>query len=140
MAVSRVVFDTNIVLSALLFRAGRLSWLRSHWQEGGCLPLICQATAKELMRVLGYPKFKLSIEYRTELLGLYVPYCETVEVSEKCPVACRDLLNQPLLDLAQSGIADLLITGDDDLLSMAGQTTFLIESPESYRRRVLSLT
>ncbi|MGA7925621.1 MAG: hypothetical protein WCA20_06460 [Candidatus Sulfotelmatobacter sp.] len=36
---------------------------------------------------------------------------------------------------AQSGRADLLLSGDQDLLILAGQTTFLIETPEAYRRR-----
>jgi predicted nucleic acid-binding protein len=40
------------------------------------------------------------------------------------------------LDLAQSGRADLLISGDQDLLILSGQTTFVIETPEAYRRRV----
>jgi predicted nucleic acid-binding protein len=38
--------------------------------------------------------------------------------------------------LAQSGKADLLVTGDRDLLSLAGQTAFLIETPDAYRRRI----
>jgi hypothetical protein len=53
-------------------------------------------------------------------------------------VVCRDASDQPFLDLAQSGKADLLVTGDDDLLILARQTAFLIEAPEDYRRRVSS--
>jgi uncharacterized protein len=49
---------------------------------------------------------------------------------------CRDAKDQPFLDLAQSGGADLLVSGDQDLLQLAGQTTFFIESPEAYRRRI----
>jgi predicted nucleic acid-binding protein len=30
----------------------------------------------------------------------------------------------------------LLVTGDQDLLALAGQTAFLIEAPEDYRRRI----
>jgi putative PIN family toxin of toxin-antitoxin system len=132
----RAVFDTNVVLSALLFPAGRLAWLRAHWREGGAVPLVSPATTRELMRVLGYSKFRLSEQYRMEALALYLPYCETIEVTETCPVVCRDAKDQRFLDLAQSGKADLLVTGDEDLLALAGQTEFLIETPEAYRRRV----
>lgn len=132
----RVVFDTNVILSALLFPAGHLAWLRAHWREGGALPLISPATARELTRVLGYPKFRLSTQYRMELLAIYLPYCESFDPAEKCPIECRDPKDQPLLDLAQSGRADFLVTGDEDLLALAGQTAFLIETPEAYRRRV----
>ncbi len=132
----RVVFDTNTVISALLFANGRLAWLRAHWREGRSTPLISRSSAEELTRVLGYPKFRLSAPDRLELLGDYLPYCETIEPGDKCPVVCRDANDQPLLDLAQSGKADVLVTGDDDLLALAGQAAFIIESPEAFRGRV----
>ena len=137
----RVVFDTTTVLSALLFANGRLAWLRQHWREGGCVPLISRATAAEITRVLRYPKFGLSPDDARELLADYLPYCEVVERAERCASLwrCRDTDDQPFLDLAQSGRADLLISGDQDLLILAGQTTFLIEPPEAYRRRVLGI-
>ena len=86
--------------------------------------------------VLAYPKFRLPPDDRLELLADYLPFCETIELAERCQVVCRDASDQPFLDLAQNGKADLLVTGDDDLLALAGQTLFLIESPEDYRRRV----
>ncbi len=132
----RVVFDTNVVLSALLFPAGRMAWLRPRWREGGAVPLISPATARELTRVLAYPKFRLSKQYSMELLTMYIPYCESFNPADKCPIECRDSKDQPLLDLAQSSKADLLVTGDDDLLALVGQTEFTIETPENYRRRV----
>jgi predicted nucleic acid-binding protein len=38
-----------------------------------------------------------------------------------------------LLDLAQSGKADVMVSGDRDLLELAGKTGFRIEAPEVYR-------
>ena len=132
----RVVFDTTTVVSALLFPKGRLAWLCQHWRDGGCVPLIFRATAAEPTRVLRYPKFGLSTDDARELLADYLPYCEAIERVERCASLCRDANDQPFLDLAQSGKADLLISGDQDLLALAGQTTFLIESPEAYRCRI----
>lgn len=132
----RLVFDTTTVVSALLFANGRLAWLRQHWRDGSSTPLISRATAAELTRVLGYPKFRLSQDDRRELLAEYLPYCEVIELTEECVSVCRDENDQPFLDLAQSGKADLLVSGDQDLLALAGQTTFLIETPEAYRRRI----
>jgi putative PIN family toxin of toxin-antitoxin system len=125
----RVVFDTATVVSALLFANGRLAWLRQHWRDGGSMPLISRATVAELTRVLAYPKFRLSQDDRRELLAEYLPYNEVIELTEECVSACRDENDQPFLDLAQSGKADLLVSGDQDLLALAGQTTFLIETP-----------
>lgn len=131
----RVVFDTNAAVSALVFPTGRLAWLRAHWRERCSIPLASHATVFELTRVLSYRKFKLSPEYQFELLGDYLPYCEPLQATEACSVHCRDPKDQPFLDLAHSGRADLLVTGDEDLLALAGQTAFVIETPEAYRQR-----
>ena len=130
----RVVFDTNVVISSFAFTVGRLAWLRAHWRERRSIPLVSQATAAELKWVLGDRKFKLSPERQIELLGDYISYCEITEATEACPIQCRDVKHQIFLDLAQSGKADMLVTGDDDLLALAGQTAFVIETPDAYRR------
>jgi putative PIN family toxin of toxin-antitoxin system len=132
----RVVFDTATVVSALLFAGGRLVWLRQHWSDGSCVPLISGTTAAELTRVLAYPKFRLSSDDRLELLSEYIPFCKSVEVKRRCPAICRDSNDQPFLDLAHSGRAEVLITGDRDLLELSGKTAFIVETPETYRHRV----
>jgi putative PIN family toxin of toxin-antitoxin system len=135
--IRRVVFDTTTVLSALLFENGRLAWLRGHWRQAGCVPLLSRGTAAELTRVLAYPKFKLSAEDRLELLGDYLPFCEVVEPWENCAQIFRDAQDQPFLDLAHCGRAEVLVSGDHDLLALTGLTAFAIESPEFYRSRVV---
>jgi uncharacterized protein len=134
--VPRVVFDTNTVISALVFAGGSIAWLRLHWRKGGCVPLVSRATVSELIRILAYSKFRLTAERSLELQSDYLPYCTNIDSEERCPVACRDPKDQPFLDLAHCGQAELLVTGDDDLLALAGQTAFVIETPEAYRRRV----
>jgi uncharacterized protein len=129
----RVVFDTTTVISALLFVTGRLAWLRRHWREGKCVPLISRETAAELTRVLRYPKFKLSLEDARELLADYLPYCEVIEHIHSSPCVCRDASDQPFLDLAYSGNADVLVSGDRDLLVLKKKTSFRIATPEEYR-------
>jgi putative PIN family toxin of toxin-antitoxin system len=135
--IPRIVLDTNVVLSAILFPHGRLAWLRLHWQQGGCTPLVSAATVHELMRVLAYSKFRLPANAQAELLGLYIPHCKTFTQISACSVCCRDPKDQALLDLAHCGKAEILVSGDEDLLALAGQTEFVIETPEAYRRRHL---
>jgi putative PIN family toxin of toxin-antitoxin system len=131
----RVVFDTATVVSALLFEKGHLSWLRRHWAEGGCLPLVSRATAEELTRMLAYSKFQLSAREREEILSEYLLYCETVRRVSGCPIVGRDPADQPFLDLAHSARVEVLVTGDKDLLVLAGRTRFTIETPAVYRQR-----
>lgn len=113
-----VVFDTNIILSSLLFAGGRLAPLRLAWQQGRCLPLISKTTTSEIIRVLAYPKFKLSESEQEELLADYVPYCKTVRIPAKLPKLpiCRDSYDQPFIELASVGKAEYLVSGDNDLL------------------------
>jgi len=63
----RVVLDTNLVLSTLVFSAGTLVALRRSWQSQRCTPLVSNATAGELIRVLAYRKFRLNAEERESL-------------------------------------------------------------------------
>lgn len=135
----RVVFDTGVVVSALLFGSGQLAWLKRHWCDGGCVPLINKTTAMELTRVLAYPKFRLESEERRQLLAEYLPYCEVVELATGCKVQCRDAKDQPFLDLAQSGNAEFLISGDKDLLELAEKASFLIATAAAYQRVVSAI-
>ncbi|MBI4995440.1 MAG: putative toxin-antitoxin system toxin component, PIN family [Rhodocyclales bacterium] len=118
----RVVIDTNLVLSALVFPQGRLTPLRQAWQANRIQPLVSRVTAAELVRVLAYPKFKLTADEQQELLADYLPYCKTVRIPEPPPKtpACRDAFDVPFLQLAVAGKAQALVTGDQDLLCLAG--------------------
>lgn len=116
----RLVLDTNTVLSALLFANGRVAWLRRGWQAGRFMPLVSRATAEELIRVLAYPKFKLTAEEREDLLGDYLPYCAATEAKTlPARYACRDAADKPFLALALTAKADALVSGDADLLALA---------------------
>lgn len=117
----RVVVDTNLVVSALVFGRGLVVELRTGWQAGLFLPLLSRSTATELLRVLAYPKFELSEEEQEDLLADYLPFCTTVRMPSKLPPVpeCRDPFDVPFLELAIVGSADYLVTGDKDLLSLA---------------------
>lgn len=133
-ATVRVVFDTNVVLSALLFRQGRLAPLRTLWQEERCLPLVSSATGDELVRVLGYPKFQLSAAEQRELLADVLPWCEVVRILRGRPKLpqCRDANDQMSLTVAAVGKAECLVSGDRDLLALAGRVAFRIVSPTEF--------
>ena len=131
----RPVLDTNILVSALLFHSGALSWLRGAWRAGRIRPLAGRQTTTELIRVLAYPKFALSEGERQELLDDYLPFCETVTVPEPPPPvpACRDPFDRPFLELALAGRADALVTGDADLLALAKDFSVPIVSPSAFK-------
>lgn len=135
----RVVLDTNVVLSALVFVGGRLEPLRLAWQSAQCVPLAGNRTARELIRVLAYPKFKLSAAEQQELLADYLPYCMPINVPAKPPktIPCRDADDLPFLHLAMIGKADFLISGDADLLSLAGRFVCPIITADEFMKRLV---
>ena len=119
----RVVLDTNVVLSSLVFGGGVAGQLRLGWQRGLYVPLASTATAQELVRVLAYPKFRFSKLEQGELLADYLPYTQTVRIPQppsKVP-ECRDPLDVPFMHLAVAGKAQVLVSGDRDLLALADE-------------------
>jgi putative PIN family toxin of toxin-antitoxin system len=91
----------------------------------------------ELIRVLAYPKFRLSGEDRTALLADYLPYAETAHLPDprpSVPVACRDRDDVVFIQLALVAGADVLVSGDADLADLAGALP--IASPRDLRRRL----
>ncbi len=135
----RVVIDTNLVLSALVFAGDRLSPLRLAWQGQRVLPLVSKATVAELMRALAYPKFKLASHEQEELLADYLPYCKTVRIPVPPPATphCRDAFDVPFLELILTGKAEALVTGDKDLLSLAGSLACPILSADQFLRKFI---
>ncbi len=134
----RVVLDTNVVVSALVFGGGPPAQLRKLWQGGICMPLVSTVTVRELMRVLAYPKFRLAASEQEELLADYLPYAETVRVPTPPPRVpdCRDAFDLPFLHLAAAGKADALVSGDGDLLALAADVGFAILTPAAFLHSV----
>lgn len=115
----RVVLDTNVLVSALLFENGRLAWLRRSWQAGVIRPVLAESSAHELIRVLAYPRFRLTPPDINRLLGDVLPWCETkagpIEPTQH-PV--RDPKDQLFLDLALAAGVPAIVSGDADLLAL----------------------
>ena len=110
--VRRVVLDTPVALSALLFPKGHLTWLRQAWQRQQIMPLVCKASANELLRVLAHPKFELSAAEQKELLADYLPHAEIVDLPDNVD------REQIFPALARAGSADAWITQDDGAQAM----------------------
>jgi len=132
--VIRVVLDTNVILSALLF-GGRLEGLHRAWRAGRLRLVLSRETADELLRVMAYPKFRLThaeitFLFDTELL----PFADVVELpaSKSEQRWSRDPEDDKFIRCAQAGKCVRLITGDDDLLSLKRVGKVAILSPAAF--------
>jgi len=112
----RVVLDTNTLISRLLSRhsvpAKAVDLAIADHQI-----LTSEATLIELADVLGRAKFDpyVTIGERQEFLRSFDRIAERIEVVR--PIrACRDPRDDKFLELALDGEADIIVTGDDDLL------------------------
>jgi len=111
----RVVLDTNVLISALLFK-GELSRIVGLWQKGKIIPVISKETFDELRTVLEYSKFSLS---RAEIKSLIehdiLPFFEVVNVSKHVKGTCRDPEDDKFISCAIAASVDWIVTGDKDL-------------------------
>jgi len=137
-APTKAVIDTNVLISAFLFARGRVSWLRRALRSGTVVPIVSRATVQELVRVLEYPKFALSREDREELLADFLPFAEVFPepVPSLCNVECRDPDDQVFIELAIASGADVVVSGDADLLVLAGRVGGSILTAAEFRGRV----
>jgi putative PIN family toxin of toxin-antitoxin system len=111
----RVVIDTNIWISFLIGKT--LSGLSEAIISSQVIVLFSNDLFSELIEVLNRPKFKkyFSASAIEELIALLHEKVELIEVINHFN-DCRDPKDNFLLDLAVSGHANYLVTGDADLL------------------------
>jgi len=134
----RVVIDTNVVVSTLVFQGDRFNWLRTAWRTGGVVPVVSRETVAELLRVLTYPKFQLDAQEVAELLSDYLPFAEIVHgqvAPERSDETMRvaDPADQPFVDLAVRARVEVLVSGDAHVLALAGQAGLLVLAPAEFR-------
>ena len=132
----RVVLDTNVVLSALLFD-GVSSRIHLQWKNKAILPFANRAMIKEYARVLAYRKFKLTPE---EIAALFeeeiFPFFSIIPtLSKKVAYPPDDLNDVPFLHAAIDGAAKVLISGDPHLLDLNGKYPFPIVSPAEFLKK-----
>lgn len=94
------------------------------------------------MRALSYPKFGLDATSREELLAEYLPFGKIVTIPALAPAvpACRDPDDLPFLHLAAAGKAEVLVSGDRDLLALSGMVPFDIVTPGALAARLAAET
>lgn len=112
----RLVLDTNLLVSAALIDHSVSRQAFNKARGEGTL-LASQATFRELTSVLARPKFQkyVSETDRLRFVSLYRQAVEMIDVQEEIQ-ACRDPRDDKFLELAVSGRAKAIITGDKDLL------------------------
>ena len=136
MSAERVVFDTNVLISAALLpqRAPRAAL--DAVRTASDVLLFSDETFQELRTRILRRKFDRYVSRSGRLLFL----AQIEAVSEWVSIVgvklgCRDPADDKLLETALMGQADRLVTGDRDLLSMSPFQGIPIVRPAEFRAR-----
>jgi uncharacterized protein len=128
----RFVFDTNVVVSALLMKKSTArDALDKARAEGEVLLSI--EVIEELHEVLSRPAFDRYIdeEDRLKFLSLLVKEATLVEITKRVK-ECRDPKDDKFLELAVNGEATLIVSGDKDLQVLNPFRKISILSPREF--------
>lgn len=112
----RFVFDVNVIISAVLLPGSKPESALRKAQDLGEL-LVSESIWLELEQVLARPKFNryITLEERNDFLVDLSETVQFIKVTEQIN-ECRDPKDNKYLELAVSGKAECIVTGDDDLL------------------------
>lgn len=130
----RVVLDTNIILSALLFTNGNLAWLRKAWQDRLICPVLGNSTREDLFCALESPRLNLPIPEQDLLLEEFFPYCENAVIPAWMP--SHGKFCQIFLAVAHKARVDALVSVEKDLLELRGSFIPPILTVEELRKRL----
>jgi len=129
---ARYVFDTNVIISALLFEQSKPAQAFYAALDRGDI-LLSQPVLKELNEVLAREKLKpyLLFEERVQFIVAFVSEAIFIDITENMRV-CRDPKDDKFLELAVNGGATCIISGDEDLLVLNPFRNIPIIKPDEF--------
>ena len=132
----RIIIDTSVLISSILLpKSVPAQAARSAIKLGTIL--VSEQTLAELASVLARPTLAATMrpEQQCDYLAAFTATADLISVSAVV-VACRDPNDDKFLALAQSGNADIIITGDADLLALHPFHGVDIISPREFITRM----
>ena len=133
----RVVFDTNVIVSAFIQPKSPPGLLLAHVIEGAALELIrSMAILEEVSRAMHYPGVRKRIRATDEVLALRLAMLDTlsspVDIQAETLGVSRDTDDDKILATAVAGCADYIVTGDNDLLTLDEYEGIQIVTPRAF--------
>lgn len=125
----RVFLDTNVLASALATRGLCADLFRVVVAEHELI--LGEVTLDELRRVLA-TKFRLPSERITEVEEFLRAYEIVPRPSAPDPVVIRDEADRWIVASAVAGSVDVMVTGDNDLLSISSSLPLRLLSPRAF--------
>jgi putative PIN family toxin of toxin-antitoxin system len=128
-----VVFDSGVWISAISRRGIPLTAITQGLEND--VVVTCAELENEVVRIMKR-KFGIDPEWTRQRLNEFFEKSVRVVVTGKLSGICRDPKDDFILECAETGGADLIVTGDKDLLSLANYGRIEIVTPRQYLDRV----
>ena len=134
----RAVIDTNVFISGLMLPKSTPGRIINAWRSGHFSLVLSDPMLAEISTVLGYPKIRKRIGWSDDIISRYLTLLRfEAEISDihrtAAHVPCDAKDNMVLATLLASK-ADCLVTGDLDLLALAG--AYPILTPSDFVSRI----
>ena len=133
----RAVVDTNILIRAVIRPQGTVGPLVLRLRQAEYTLLYSQPCLEELVDVLDRPrireKYGLTDQDIQTVVGLILLRGEGVTPTERIR-ACRDPKDDKFLEMAVAGKADVIVSGDQDLLTLHPYAGIPIVGPSAFLR------
>ena len=134
----RVVIDTNVVLSGLIKPGSVPGQVLRAWRDGSIRLVLSEFLIEEIAVTLARPKIQALVPWPAVQIDRFVlelrAFCDVVEPAELNFKYPRDPDDIPVLATLIASGADLLVTGDHDLLVLREE--YPIETPAEFVRRL----
>ncbi|MFQ5864486.1 MAG: putative toxin-antitoxin system toxin component, PIN family [bacterium] len=127
----KIVLDTNTIISALFWRGNPRKIL--DLVKAGYYTLLSSAEIeRELIRVLGYPKFGLTPQEILPIIIDYSTYAKKMKVTSTISIIKKDPTDNIFLACAIDGKADYIVSGDHHLLELQTFRKIPIVTPKNF--------
>lgn len=134
----KVVLDTNVLISGLAYPNSVTGRIVAAWDLHALRITMSPFQLDEIARVLRYPKIRKLLGWNDKRIESFVRQMvlrvEVVEVGGGDALVPGDPNDAPILATLVASSADVLITGDGDLLAL--RERFPIETPAQFARRL----
>lgn len=133
----RIVLDTNVLLSGIFF-GGVPGRILDAWRYGEITLLISPQILEEYRRVVNTLTERYGELEVLPILSLLAVEADVIDAPELSEPVSRDPADDKFLACASAGGAAVVVSGDDDLLSLREWHGIEILSPRSFVERYLS--
>jgi len=134
----KVVLDTNVLLSGLMFPDGAPGRVVAAWRQARFELVISVPQLAEIGRALAYPKIRRILGWDDQRIEQFIRQlyvrAQIVDLTGTTVQVPGDEDDIPILATLVAAKADVLITGDGDLLALRDR--YAIQTPAEFVRKL----